>query len=165
MGGRLCTREMRAAERRHHKGRGANPGIGVNPGAAWPGANVPEKSEPRSGVIIKAEAQTPVWVSTPAGTRAAERRYHKRPGCQPRRRVDGGLCTREMRAAERRYHKGRGVNPGTGVGGRRSTREMRAAERRYHKGQGVNPSVDVDVRGFEISPTPSRGAAKSRWGV
>jgi hypothetical protein len=43
---------MRAAERRYHKGRGANPGMDVNPGAAWAGAGAPAKCEPRSGVII-----------------------------------------------------------------------------------------------------------------
>jgi hypothetical protein len=84
------------------------PGVST-PALAWAGAGVPAKCEPRSGVIIKAGVQTPVWVSTPA-------------------------CSR-------------------------------AAERRHHKGRGVNPGIDVDGRGFDISPTPSRGTAESRWGV
>jgi hypothetical protein len=70
---------MRAAERRYHKGRGAIPGMGVNPGAAWAGAGVPAKCEPRSGDIIKAGVSTPALMWTDVDLtflrpRAVERR-------------------------------------------------------------------------------------------
>jgi hypothetical protein len=143
-----CTRTQ-AAERRHHTGRGANPGM------------------------------TPIRVVTSATplnpSRGAATSY--RPGCKPRHRCKPRhwVSPTRTRAAERRHHTGRGANPGIGVlhshpsrGAATSYRpgckprnwvsptRTQAAERRHHTGRGANPGI-----GANPGMTPARPATSA----
>jgi hypothetical protein len=160
-----CTR---TAERRQHKGRGVNPGAGVQPG---------DRVE-----------NNPI----PSFSKAAERRQHKgrgvNPGAgvQPGDHVENNPISSFPKAAERRHHKGRGVNPGNGTTRQRLRAPqwcqpcphhcIRAVERRHHRDRGVNPDMSavlgmrglgamggVPGDGVKWNLSPTNPGKSSRW--